>query len=112
MSGEDEKTGGTETEAWYEGRSGDGPRPWELATGEDDAPSLGEYLRRQREEGMSRRDLALTVAGTLLLVLIPAALVGSILTLFVLSLVDDLLLWWVGLTLGVLVLMLAASELI
>lgn len=103
--------GQSDREAWYEDRSGRGPRPWELATGDAETPSVREYLRRQREEGMSRRDLALTVAGTLLLVLVPAALVGSILTLFVFSLVDDPLLWWIGLTGAVLVLMLAASEL-
>lgn len=102
--------GGSDREPWYEEGSSGAPRPWELAASDTETPSVWEYLRRQRESGMSRRELALTVAGVLLLILVPAALVGAILTLVLLSFVDDILLWWVGLTLVVLVLMVVASE--
>lgn len=95
----------SDREPWYERESGGPPRPWEQVLEDTGSDSLLELLREQREEGMTRGDLLLLGGGTLLLVLIPAALAAGILTLLVFPLIERYLLWWGALTVAALVAM-------
>jgi hypothetical protein len=104
-----ERGGESERRAWYEDADAD-PRPWEAALRETDSPSITEYLRAAREEGATTRALVLVGAVLLLLVVVPAALVAGIVTVFAFSLVEHPLLVWAGLTAVVLALLVAWLE--
>lgn len=95
----------SDREPWYERESSGPRRPWERVLDDTGSDSLLELLREQREEGMTRGDLLLVGGGTLLLVLIPAALAAGILTLLVFPLIERHVLWWGALTVAVLVAM-------
>ena len=86
-----------EEAAWYDGPTA-APRPWERALRETETLSIREYLRVAREEGATTRALVLVAAALSLLVVVPAALVAGILTLFAFSFVERPLLAWLVLT--------------
>ncbi|MFB6157750.1 MAG: hypothetical protein ABEJ34_07910 [Haloferacaceae archaeon] len=102
--------GGSERSAWYDdGRTGD-PRPWEVALRETETPSIREYLRVARDEGATTRALAVITLVIAVLIVIPAALVAGILTLFAFSVVERPVAVWALLTGVVLVLLVAWLE--
>jgi sirohydrochlorin ferrochelatase len=116
MGDEDEPTrlrdrGGSDDReaAWYDGPTAD-PRPWEVALRETETPSIREYLRVAREEGATTRALVVLSLVLGLLVVVPAALVAGMLTLFAFSVVERPLVVWGALTVVVLVLLVAWLE--
>ncbi|MEF8818928.1 MAG: hypothetical protein V5A31_08410 [Haloferacaceae archaeon] len=102
--------GGSERSAWYDDGPTADPRPWEAALRETETPSIREYLSAARDEGATTRALVVIALVIGMLVVVPAALVAGILTLFAFSVVERPVLVWAVLTVAVLVLLVAWLE--
>ena len=102
--------GGSERSAWYDDGPTTDPRPWEAALRETETPSIREYLSAARDEGATTRALVVIALVIGMLVVVPAALVAGILTLFAFSVVERPVLVWAVLTVAVLVLLVAWLE--
>jgi hypothetical protein len=102
--------GGSERAAWYDEGKTSEPRPWEAALRETETPSIREYLAVARDEGATTRALVVITLVIGMLVVVPAALVAGILTLFAFSVVERPVLVWAVLTAVVLVLLVAWLE--
>jgi hypothetical protein len=102
-------SGGEDGAAWYDGSTAD-PRPWEVALRETETPSIREYLRVARDEGATTRALVVIVLVIGMLIVVPAALVAGMVTVFAFSVVERPVLFWAVTTVVVLVLLVAWLE--
>lgn len=102
--------GGSERAAWYDDGPVADPRPWEAALRETETPSIREYLTAAREEGATTRALVLVGLVLAILVVIPAALVAGMITVFAFPVVERPVLVWAVLTVVVLVLLVSWLE--
>lgn len=102
--------GGSERSAWYDDGPTSDPRPWEAALRETENPSIREYLTVARDEGATTRALVVITLVIGMLIVIPAALVAGMITVFAFSVIERPVLFWAVTTAVVLVLLVAWLE--